>query len=237
MSAMRKSGSSTKEKILTSAAEIIAATGNSEVNISELAKKAKVSRATIHSTFGPNARTEIYQQILDGLLDSAYRKIQTGLRLAGPEATPIERLVVIFRATMSTFSENRPYGKVVLRQLNVSKSEGHNLIAEIFKQVDQILEDAFKKKLLATTIPKPVSKVRQVLFVVTRGLLRTIYLNEGLASDSNHAGSRDKFTEKEVEIEVLRILKLYCSKSAATKIDNIINLLSNHDRQTRRTSR
>jgi AcrR family transcriptional regulator len=123
MSAMRKSGSSTKEKILTSAAEIIAATGNSEVNISELAKKAKVSRATIHSTFGPNARTEIYQQILDGLLDSAYRKIQTGLRLAGPEATPIERLVVIFRATMSTFSENRPYGKVVLRQLNVSKSE------------------------------------------------------------------------------------------------------------------
>jgi AcrR family transcriptional regulator len=235
MSASRKATPSAKERILSSAAEMIASTGNSEINISELAKTAEVSRASIHSIFGRNARTEIYQQILSAFLDSASRKINTGLRLAGPEADPIDRLIVVFRATMSTFSENSLYGKVVLRQLNVSKSEGHDLITNIFNQVDQTLEEALKDKLLAKTIPKPVWKVRQVLFVVTRGLLRIIYLGEGMSGDL--IASRGNFSEEEVEIEVLKILKLYCSKGAGVKIENIIKLLSKPSRQPRRQSR
>ena len=216
----KKARVSTREKILHSAAELIVKTGNPEVNISELAKTADVSRASVHSIFGTKAKIGIYHEILAAFLDSAYRKIESGLRLAGLEAGPIDRLLVVFRATMSTFAENPLYGKVVLRQLNLSRSEERTIVADIFEKVDQMLEDAAKKKELATTAPKPVWKIRQVLFVVTRGLLRTMYLDEGLA------GSKQNFSEEEIEIEVLKILRLYCNKKSSAKIDNIIKLLS-----------
>jgi len=220
MSKAKKAGITTREKILHAAAELIISSGNPEVNISELADKAGVSRATIHTLFGAKAKTVIYREILAAFLDSASRRMETGLRLAGLEAGPIDRLLVVFRATMGTFAENSHYGKVVLRQLNLGKSEENSIVADIFEKVDQTLEDAAKKKELATTAPKPVWKIRQVLFVVTRGLLGTMYLDEGLA------GSEQNFSEEEIEIEVLKILKLYCNKKSTAKIDNIIKLLS-----------
>lgn len=217
--------SKTIHKILKNAAELIVETGNREVKVSDLASKAKVSRASIHVIFGKDAKIAIYRQILNELLHSALDKIQLSLKVAGPEATPIDRLVAIFRATMDAFNDEPIFGKVVLQQLNLGKAEENKIIFDIFSQVDQIIADARAKGELSNRAPKDDWKIRQILFVITRGLLRTMYFKEG------HEERKHSFSEKEVEVEVLKILQLYCSKEPSDRIETIINLLSDAKRQ------
>lgn len=212
--------SKTAKKILENAAELIITTSNREVKISELARKAKVSRASIHLVFGKDAKTTIYHQILRAFIQSAQDKIELGLKLTGPEATPIERLVAVFRATAEAFSNEPLFGKVVLQQLNLGKAEDNKIIFGIFKHVDLIIAEARREGELSNKALPEDWKIRQLLFVVTRGLLRTMFFGEG------HENPGKNFTESEVEIEVLRILQLYCSKKPYEKIEKIIGLLS-----------
>lgn len=212
--------SKTAQKILESAAELIITTSNREVKISELARKAKVSRASIHLFFGKDAKNIVYQQILKTFIQSAQDKIELGLKLTGPEATPIERLVAVFRATAEAFGVEPLFGKVVLQQLNLGKAEENKIIFGIFKHVDHIIAEARRGGELSEKALPEDWKIRQLLFVVTRGLLRTMYFGEG------HENPNKNFTENEVEIEILRILQLYCSKKPYEKIEKIIGLLS-----------
>lgn len=232
----KRDSTTARQKVLEAAAEIIADTGRKNIAVSDLAARAKTSRATIHSLFKAEdesrTATVIYLEIVNVFMQGAQKFIQLYLTALDPASTPIDRLAAVFRATLATFAEMPKFGKVVLQQLNLSNEEERIFAEDIFARVDQIVAEARRKgeipnlkQIRSGSEARELGgrlddwMIRQVLFVVTRGLLRTIYFDEGRPK------GKDKFREKDVEVEVLRILQLYCSKPASAKIQKTINAI------------
>lgn len=187
--------------------------------------EAKVSRASIHNLFkseDPAATTgsAIYLRIVNEFMKGAGIIIATYLDALGPAASPLDRIAAVFRATLAAFKAKPDFGKVILQQLNLSNPEERMFADEIFMWVDQIIDEAKQKKEIAQEEPDLESwKIRQVLFVLTRGLLRTVYLGEGVPSD------KTVLSEKDLATEVLRVLRLYCTKEGSARIKRVIDAI------------
>ncbi len=221
----QKDSVSTVDKILKTAAEIIVRTGQREIPILKLAEESGVSRASIHNLFKSEDESEkavnlIYFRIINDFMFNAHAKIKEYLE-SWPAASPAERLFIVFRATMASFKANEIYGKVVLQQLNLNVEDEKKLATEIFGWVDQIIDQAKKEGEVAEWAGELDSwKIRQVLFVLTRGLLRSLYLDEGKPD------GKPRLTENELVIEVLRVLQLYCSTGASEKIQRVVDAMA-----------
>lgn len=217
---------STADKILSAAAALIIRTGSREVTVKELADEAGVSRASVHNLFkgedgAATTGSAIYLRIIDEFMKVAQAVIATYLDALGPASSPLDRLAAVLRATMAAFRAKQDFGKVVLQQMNLSKPEEGALAAEIFRWVDQIIEEAKEKgEILRDADALESWKIRQILFVLTRGLLRSVYLGQGVPSD------KTELTEKEVATEVLRVLRLYCTEKGSAKIKKVIEAVA-----------
>ena len=206
------------DSILDIAADMIIETGQREVNITALASRSGLSRASIHSNY--KTSSAIYLQIVTEFLKAAQEIISVGLKVMGAEATPIERLTAVFRATLAAFKAKPKYGMVVLQQLSFTNETERRFTFHIFEQVDRIIGEAKEKGEIArSALPLSNWKIRQMMFVNTRGLLRSLYMNEG------QPPGEPSYSEKEVEIEILKVLTLYCSEVPKQKIEKTIELL------------
>jgi AcrR family transcriptional regulator len=221
----QKESASTVEKILNTAAELIYRTGQKEVPILRLAEESGISRATIHNFFKSDDESEktvmlIYLRIINEFMGTAQTHISMylqGVEALGPAAMPTDRLIAVFRATLAAFNASPTFGKVVLQQLNLNNKDERKYASEIFGWVDEIIDQAKERGEIAQwALDLDSWKIRQVLFVLTRGLLRSRYLGEGQPSD------KSELSEKELAFEVLRILQLYCSDVASAKIQKTI---------------
>src|SRR5207302_1249069 len=182
---MRKARDKTRSlHILRVAAELMDDTGKREVDIKELASRVAVSRPTIHAMFGrgeeQSTKTTIYRRIHESFLQSAREAIEVVLHSLPPDATPIDRLLALFRATLMAFRNNEAFGKVVLHQLNLRNDDENENVFLIFQQVDRIIADARRLGQLDAETVKDLKdfEIRHILFTVTRGLLRAYYLRE-----------------------------------------------------------
>ena len=221
------------DKILDLAAELIAENGNKEVDISVLAKRAKVTRPAIYARFGKGAKAVIFEEILREFLVSAQSSIGLVVSSIDPASSPMEKLAAVFRATLATFKANQTFGKVVLRELHVRDQKPGGPLFQIFVQVDGLLNEAKMRGDLAPDVSDRLDgwKIRQILFSVTRALLRGLYLDEGFFVDKRGRPQRSSMTEKDVEIEMLRVLKMYCSEKIAQKIQTTIDVLLKNESQ------
>lgn len=217
----QKESASTTEKILNTAAEMIHRTGQREVSILKLAEESGVSRASIHNLFKSDDESEktvtlIYLKIINEFMGTAQTHIRMylqGVDALGPAAMPTDRLVAVFKATLAAFNASPAFGKVVLQQLNLNNEHESKYASEVFGWVDQLIDQAKERGEIAQwALDLDSWKIRQVLFVLTRGLLRSRYLGEGQPSD------KSELSEKELVLEVLRILQLYCSEVASARI-------------------
>ena len=213
--------------ILKAAARLIVELGNKEVDISVLAKQAGVKRATIYATFGGRGKAEsvrdvIYRSILTEFLREAGKSIKLALGIVDQQTpTAGEQLAAILRATLIAFKENELYGKVVLQELSLRQTQENAIIRPIFKNVDKVIAKARAAKELSEIAPPHDWQVRQVLFVLTRGLLRTLYLEQ--FDDKGKPFDKPLLTQEDIEIEILQLLRLYSRE--ASQIDTIIEAL------------
>lgn len=215
------------DKILEHAAKLIIENGNKDVDVTVLARRAKLTRAAIYGRFGKEAKAVIFQKILQDFLGSAQSAIVLVISSIDPASSPMEKLAAVFRATLATFKSNPTFGKVVLMELHVRDQKMGGPLFQIFMQVDGLLNEAKAKGDLAPDVSDRLDgwKIRQILFSVTRALLRGFYLDESFFIDKRGKLQRTSMTERDVEIEMLRVLKIYCSDKNAEKIQNTINLL------------
>lgn len=219
----------TEEKILRSAAELIVETGQNEVSINALAQRSGLSRASIHALFGKeegkSTKVAIFLRIFNTFLENA-KKLIIGALAARSRVnlSPMDRLVTVFGATVSAFRNDELFGKVVLQELDLSSvdddpaiSEENEAIFEIFSHVDNIISEAREKgELNEVALRLDDWEIRQILFGVTHTLLRTLYLDDGKPPE------KTKFKESDLEVEVLRILQLYCSDEWKRTFDGVI---------------
>jgi AcrR family transcriptional regulator len=233
------SGKQPYTAILNAAADLIIERGSKEIDISELAKRANVTRAAVYATFGgqgqrDSVRVVIYRSILEEFLKAAGESIQLGLGIIDQQTpTPGEQLAAILRATLIAFKENQHFGKVVLQELNLKHPEENSLIRPIFKNVDKVIDQARSAKQLSGAAPQHNWQIRQILFVLTRGLLRTLYLDQ---FDTHHkAFDKPELTEKDVEIQILRMLELYSSKDSQDQIEQMIGALDQRKQAATKT--
>jgi AcrR family transcriptional regulator len=235
-----KKSSSRIDEILLASAKLILKTGNREVDITKLAEETKVPRQTIHAELAKLSTTEIsasakdiiFRMIVSSFLTKAQEIIEVVLS-SMPKSSPMERMIAVFRATLNAFRQNPTFGMVVLQQLNLSNTE-ENLAADreenksvfqIFAYVDQIIEEARERDELDKEVAERLEpfEIRHIVFTVTRGLLRASYLEECYPINNDRLPLDKKgLSLKNIEIEVLRILQLYCSEKAKNKIEENI---------------
>lgn len=227
---MRRSHVTKKSaEILEHAAELILETGKREVDIAELAKRAGVSRPSIHALFGRgedlSTKTVIFRRINDAFLENARATIEAVLASLPRTLSPMDRLVSVFHATLNTFKNNATFGRVVLQELNLSNDEENAAVFQIFAQVDQIISDA-RGQLNERADELKDFEIRHIIFTSTRGLLRAHYLQECFPIEDGKP-RRDKcgLDLRHIEIEVLRILQLYCNLDTQQKIEDAIKLV------------
>lgn len=214
--------------LLRCAAELILERGQRDVDIKKLAEKAHVPRSSIYTHFGNDGdvKEAIVVRILKGFLVESAALIGGALATVDPRAaSPIERLAAVFRATMASFKRHPLFGRVVLAHLNLRRKEEASIVLGIFERVDNLIHEARKGHQLAAEPAKRLAdwKIRQVIFVAAHGLLRALYLGEGAPSPGAGPG---ELSETDVEIEVLRVLQMYCSKDAAEKIQRTIEAIA-----------
>jgi AcrR family transcriptional regulator len=216
--------------LLETAAEMIVEAGTREIDISKLATRAGIRRPTIYARYRTGQKQSpgniLYLRILNEFLKDAGASIR-GARAsvdqtADARPTPGEELAAILRATLTAFNQNQLFGKVVLQELRVRNPEENKLIRPIFDEVDKIIELARGSKHLNET-QKDDWKIRQILFVVTRGLLRTLYLDQ--YDRSGKLLEKSKLTQREIEVEILRVLSLYFQQESETKVKQTIEVL------------
>lgn len=226
--------------LLEAAAVLIIESGTKEIDVSELAKRSQVKRPTIYARYGRGQKqsvgTTIYLRILSEFLKSAGSSIQGALALVDQRSpTPGEELAAILRATLSAFKRNQLFGKVVLQELSLSNPGENDLVRPIFDGVDKIVKNARGQQHLDQG-PKDDWKVRQILFVLTRGLLRTLYLDQ--YDKRGTLLEKSAMTEKEVEIEILRVLGLYSLQQSEKKVQETIEVLDKrNDKRSQSDSR
>lgn len=224
---MDASSSEPSTAILKTAAQLIIEMGSKEIDISVLAKRAGVKRATIYATFGGRGRTEsvrdvIYRDILAEFLRQAGNSIKLALGIVDQQTpTGGEKLAAILRATLIAFKENELFGKVVLQELSLREPQENAIIRPIFKNVDNVIAEARAAKELSEIAPVHNWQVRQILFVLMRGLLRTLYLEQ--FDDKGAPFDRPPLRQEDIEIEILQVLRLYSRE--ASQIDKIIHAL------------
>ncbi len=219
----------TVERVLKAAAELIIETGQKEVNINALADRSQISRASIHALFGKeegkSTKIAIFLRIFNTFLANAKSLIIGSLGARNSVSiSPIDKLVTVFGATLLAFRKDPVFGKVVLQQLDLSNldddpaiREENEAVFEIFGHVDAIIGEARDKgELNEMALRLDNWEIRQILFGVTRSLLRTLYLDDGKPPE------KPKFKERDVEIEVLRIVQLYCSDEVRKNFDEVI---------------
>ncbi len=213
--------------ILQAAAELIIERGGKEIDISELARRAGVKRATIYATFGgrrDSVRAVIYRSILEEFLKAAGESILLALGIVDQQSpTPGEKLAAILRATLIGFRDNQLFGKVVLQELNLKHPDENSFVRPIFKNVDRVIHQAREALQLSDAAPAEDWQLRQVLFVLTRGLLRTLYLDQ--FDNQNKPFDKPALTEKDIEINILRVLKLYSRQDSQERIDLMVEAL------------
>lgn len=231
--------------ILKLAAQLIDETGKKEIDIAELANRAGVSRPTVHALFGKgeeqSTKIAIFRAINDSFLEGARAAIEVALASMPPLATPIDRLTSVFRATLHTFENNETFGKVVLQHLNLKNDEENAAVFQIFAQVDRIIS---KARDLGELDDERVAElkdfeIRHIIFTVTRGLLRAYYLQECFPISEDGKPQRDKsgLGLKDIQVEVLRVLRVYCSKDLRDKIEAAINKVKDEHLVATQTSR
>lgn len=206
------------DEILQAAAELII--NEKEVSISLLAEKTKKSRVSIHNLFGKgqkeSATTTIYRRIVDNFLERTMGLAANFFFALGPTASPIDRLVVVFRAVLVAFRENPLFGKVVAAyHFDLKDNE---ILEQLFKHADALFSEAREQKMLAEhSAHLEDAQLRSIMFHIICGLLTGVNLDDDQKPD--------RLTLREVEIEVLRIFKIYCSDESATKIQQSIQAL------------
>ena len=222
------------DEILLAAAQLILETGKREVDITELAKRSGVSRPSIHAVFGKTGKGEessakavIYRRIVNEFLGKAQILIEGVLSSLPPTTSPIEKLISVFRATLTTFNNNQEYGMVVLQQLNLADKDENAAIFYIFAQVDQIMCQARAEGQLNKEATERFEdfEIRQIIFTVTRGLLRASYLKEAFPIKEDGTAGEPGLKLEKVEVEILRMLQLYCNQDAKEIIDENIKLV------------
>jgi AcrR family transcriptional regulator len=224
----------TDRAILEAAAELMVESGTKEIDVSELAKRAKVNRPTLYARYARGKKvsigTVIYLRILNEFLKSAGSSIKAGIAVIDQtsHAAPTrgQELSAILRATLSAFKSNEVFGRVVLQELNLRNPAENDLIRPIFDEVDKIIKKAREEGQLDQG-PKDDWKVRQILFVLTRGLLRTVYLDQYNKADD--LVEPTKMTEKEVEIEILRVLSLYSHQQSEVNVKETMKVLKKRE--------
>lgn len=231
---IRKKSLDKIDEILLAAASLIIETGKREVDISELARRSGVSRPSIHAVFGKagdgaetSAKNVIYRRIVNEFLTRAQILIEGVLSSLPPTSSPVEQLISVFRATLTTFNNNQDFGMVVLQQLNFTNKEENTAIFDIFAHVDAIMCRARAEGQLNREATDRFDdfEIRHIIFTVTRGLLRASYLKEAFPIKGNGTPGTHGLELKDVEIEVLRMLQLYFSEDAKKIIDENIDLV------------
>jgi AcrR family transcriptional regulator len=226
-------GTNADKAIMEAAARLMVESGTREIDVLELSKRAKVSRPTIYARYGRGQKQSvgavIYLRILNQFLKSAGSSIQAALAVidqtAQTTATAGEELAAILRATLSAFKHDQIFGPVVLQELTLRNPEENDLIRPIFDRVDHIIHQAQVEGHLNET-PEPW-KIRQILFVLTRGLLRTLYLDQ--YSKVDELMETSAMSEKEVEIEILKVLSSYSREQSEKKVQETIQTLGQKD--------
>lgn len=227
-------GTDADKAILEAAAKLIVESGTKEIDVSKLAQRAGVTRPTVYARYSRGRKesvgTVIYLRILNQFLRSAGDSIRAALAVVDQRShaasTPGEQLAAILRATLSAFKHEPLFGSVVLQELSLRNSEENELIRPIFNSVDKIIHDAQTNGHISK-VPKDAWKIRQVFFVLTRGLLRTLYLDQYDKADKLMETSA--MTEKEVEIEILKVLSLYSQDQSEANVQETIKLLDKKD--------
>lgn len=206
------------DEILQAAAELIIK--EKEVSISLLAERTNKSRVSIHNLFGKgqkeSATTTIYRRIVGNFLERTMGLAANFFFALGPTASPIDRLVVVFRAVLVAFRENPVFGKVVAAyHFDLKDNE---ILEELFKHADALFGEARKQGMLAEQSAHLAdAQLRSIMFHIICGLLTGVNLDD--------EQKPERLTLREVEIEVLRIFKIYCAKDAAVKIEQNIEAL------------
>ena len=219
--------------ILTLAAKMILKGRKKEVDIAELAKQAGISRPSIHAVFGRgenvSAKTAIYRRITDEFFNRARNSIEIVLLSLPPTSTPIERLISVFRTTLNMFESHNILGAVILQEATLSHDEENPAVFRILAQVDEVISEAREQGQLNERAQELRDfEIRHIIFTVTRGLLGAHYLQECFRIAEDGSATSDFGLQLiDIEIEVLRILQLYCSDKAKQKINDVITAIRN----------
>lgn len=213
-------GTSGRERVLTSAAELLQHAAPKGIELLELSKRADVSRTYLYKLF----RTEtgmakpqmaIFSVLTGGFLRKAEEWIKTGLTIAPYNSGPVDRLTIILRTTLLAFREHALWGRVVLRHLDLAHP-GFSTARSIFRLVDEIIAEAIQKQEII--VPMRPTDVRHVLFYTTYGLLRLLYLDE-------QGEPREDLTEAGTQAAVLQVLAGFCSDAVRANIEGQISAL------------
>jgi AcrR family transcriptional regulator len=228
----------TRRTILECAAKLILETGQKWVDVKALSRKADVQRATIYNCFSETGEVKrvIFQTIVEEFLLHAESTIKTVLgAIDVGAATPMDCLAAVFRATLMAFKNNELFGNVVLQQLNLTNKEESALLAPIFNEVDRMIGEARKAdQLNEYAMSLEDWKIRQIMFVTAHGLLRSLYLKEGIRFASRGGPTKKGgFTEREVETQVLRFLQLYCQPAIGARMQARIDALTGRTNATK----
>lgn len=224
-----------RKAVLNTAADMMLKTGRKELDMQKLSDDCGVKRSTIYAYFrrpGDKAgqvKARIFQTLAGEFMSAAEESIKATLAAIDPRnATPVEALAAVLRATLQVFKANELYGRVVLQQLNLARKDETALVSEIFVLVDKLIADARASGQLSPEAAQLENwKIRQTMFLLVHGLLRSRYLREGTpASLLSQSNTKAIFTDKEVIFLTLRVLQIFCSPDAQAKLTAIIDAVN-----------
>ncbi len=204
-------------RILDTATKVFAEVGFAGARMDEIAKRAKVNKATIYYSIGD--KVALYGRVLHEVFSDTAERIAENIRR---QETPEKKLRTFIRNLARTMEENPNVPPIMMRELASGASSFPQMVASDFGRIIgmlmEILEEGRKKGVFIETNPLVVHLMLVGALMLLRASepIRKLYLSlreisEPLAENISKAGP------SEVETLLLRAVKTDTINISATK--------------------
>ena len=221
MGKARSSGDQTAsiDRILAAAGELLIQRGGYDFSIEDVAKRARVSTALVHSHLrvgrakGITTKELLLRRISATFFTRTKDLLKIILLSQPPGASPLAKLIAVHRSMVTAVEMIPIFAQVVMRNagsIDLSEVELRPL-NEIIKQVESLIAEAIAKGEIVSPEGGAVT-IRVVLMGIDQTLLRWLY------AGSSNVVSRHLI----IETEWFRGLRSYCTKPGAEALDRLL---------------
>jgi len=125
----------TRLAIMTAAIRLFGEQGYEKTSIEDLASVAGIGKTTIYGYF--STKQEIFQAFCDEEVESSFSFLRESV---DPEAPLLEQLVTLFMLQFQFVTENREFGRHLLREMAFPKSRSESSLEHTQRYLDTLEE-------------------------------------------------------------------------------------------------